>query len=92
MKRIVAILINVFCLLAVQAQHEYPLKQCLEEGLMNNYSLRITRNEELVSKNNATLANAGYLPTVDLTAGYTSSLAGTVRYFLTDSWPLPVLL
>lgn len=77
MKRIVAILINVFCLLAVQAQHEYTLKQCLEEGLMNNYSLRITRNEELVSKNNATLANAGYLPTVDLTAGYTGVLDNT---------------
>lgn len=77
MKRIVAILINMFCLLAVQAQHEYTLKQCLEEGLMNNYSLRITRNEELVSKNNATLANAGYLPTVDLTAGYTGVLDNT---------------
>lgn len=77
MKRIVAILINVFCLLAVQAQHEYTLKQCLEEGLMNNYSLRITRNEELVSKNNATLANAGYLPTVDFTAGYTGVLDNT---------------
>lgn len=77
MKRIVAILINVFCLLAMQAQHEYTLKQCLEEGLMNNYSLRITRNEELVSKNNATLANAGYLPTVDLTAGYTGVLDNT---------------
>ena len=80
MKRIVAILINVFCLLAVQAQHEYTLKQCLEEGLMNNYSLRITRNEELVSKNNATLANAGYLPTVDLTAGYTGiQVCSTIR-------------
>lgn len=77
MKRIAAILINVFCLFSVQAQHEYTLKQCLEEGLMNNYSLRITRNEELVSRNNATLANAGYLPTVDLTAGYTGTVDNT---------------
>lgn len=77
MKRIAAILINVFCLFSVQAQHEYTLKQCLEEGLMNNYSLRITRNEELVSRNNATLANAGYLPTVDLTAGYTGAVDNT---------------
>lgn len=77
MKWIAAILINVFCLFSVQAQHEYTLKQCLEEGLMNNYSLRITRNEELVSRNNATLANAGYLPTVDLTAGYTGTVDNT---------------
>lgn len=63
-----------FVALPVRAQYEYTLKQCLEEGLMNNYSLRITRNEEQVSKNNATLGNAGYLPTVDLTAGYTGDL------------------
>ena len=59
--------------LPAQAQYTYTLQQCLEEGLANNYSLRITRNEEQVSKNNATLGNAGYLPTVDLTAGYTGN-------------------
>lgn len=67
----------MICLLgggiAAQAQYTYTLKQCLEEGLANNYSLRITRNEEQISKNNATLGNAGYLPTVDLTAGYTGN-------------------
>lgn len=43
----------------------------------NNYSIRITRNEEQISHNNATLANAGYLPTVDLSAGYTGTLDNT---------------
>ena len=33
-----------------------------------------SRNEEQISKNNATLGNAGYLPTVDFTAGYTGDL------------------
>ena len=32
--------------LPAHAQYEYTLKQCLEEGLLNNYSLRISRNEE----------------------------------------------
>jgi len=38
--------------LALQAQmpQSYTLKSCLEHGLQNNYSLRITRNEEQVSK------------------------------------------
>lgn len=63
--------------LPVHAQYEYTLKQCLEEGLLNNYSLRISRNEEQISKNNATLANAGYLPTIDLTAGYTGNIDNT---------------
>lgn len=52
-------------------------EKCLEEGLANNYSIRITRNEEQISHNNATLANAGYLPTVDLSAGYTGTLDNT---------------
>ena len=52
----------------------YTLSQCLKKGLENNYSLRITRNNEEVAHNNATLANAGYLPTVDLGAGYNGSL------------------
>ncbi len=55
----------------------YTLKDCLERGLQNNYSLRIVHNEEQISKNNATLGNAGYLPTVDFTAGYTGNLDNT---------------
>lgn len=65
--------------LALQAQmpQSYTLKSCLEYGLQNNYSLRITRNEEQVSKNNATLGNAGYLPTLDLSASYKGTVDNT---------------
>ena len=73
MKRTLLSFLIILCTaLAVQAQPApvYTLKSCLEQGLLNNYSLRITRNEQQVSKNNATLANAGYLPTLDLSAGY----------------------
>ena len=59
------------------AQYPYTLKKCLEEGLANNYSIRITRNEEQITHNNATPANAGYLPTVDLSAGYSGTLDNT---------------
>lgn len=79
MKRTLLILITtVSTSLSLHAQHAtYTLKSCLEEGLLNNYSLRITRNEEQVSKNNATLGNAGYLPTLDLSAGYKGTLDNT---------------
>lgn len=60
-----------------KAQQVYSLKNCLEEGLQNNYSLRITQNEEQMSKNNATLGNAGYLPTLDFSAGYKGSVTDT---------------
>lgn len=63
--------------LYAQPAATYTLKSCLEEGLLNNYSIRITHQEEQISKNNATLANAGYLPTIDLTGGYQASIENT---------------
>ena len=55
----------------------YSLKTCLEQGLQNNYSLRMVRNNEQTSRNNATWANAGFLPTLNLSAGYTGNLNTT---------------
>lgn len=80
MKRTILSFLTIVCgTFALQAQSTpvYTLKSCLEQGLQNNYSLRIVRNEEQVSKNNATLANAGYLPTLDLSAGYKGTLDNT---------------
>ena len=82
MKRILLFFITILSVLAVmQAQPAatYTLKSCLETGLLNNYSLRITHNEEQISRNNATLANAGYLPTIDLTGGYQATMDNTRR-------------
>lgn len=70
----------IFALILAQAgvnAQTYTLQSCLETGLENNYSLRITRNKEQISHNNATLANAGYLPTIDLNAGYDANLANS---------------
>lgn len=73
------ILILIVCCLSLtgQAQDIYTLRSCLEKGLQNNYSLRIVHNEEQISKNNATLGNAGYLPTLDLSAGYKGTIDNT---------------
>lgn len=59
------------------AQKLYTLRYCLEQGLQNNYSLRIAHNDKKVSDNNATWANAGMLPTLDLTAGYNGNVNNT---------------
>ena len=61
MKQIVLSIIALCCApFAMQAQQPqiYTLKSCLEYGLQNNYSLQIVRNEEQVSRNNATPGNA----------------------------------
>jgi outer membrane protein TolC len=62
--------------LPAPAQDVYDLKRVLETGLEHNYDILIVRNEQQVTDNNATLGNAGLLPTLDLSAGYNGSLAG----------------
>ena len=64
-----------FCVTIIFAQSNfYTLKECIETGLEKNYSIRIVQNQEQISSNNATLGNAGYLPTIDLSGGFTGSI------------------
>ena len=46
------------------------LQECIEIGIENNFDLQIARNEELISDNNVTLGNAGFLPSASLSSGY----------------------
>ena len=61
----------------LSAQKTLSLKECLEVGLENNYDLLIVRNKQKIADNNATLANAGMLPSLDLSAGYSGSAKQT---------------
>ncbi|MEA5127944.1 MAG: TolC family protein [Proteiniphilum sp.] len=56
------------------------LQECLRIGLENNYDLRIVRNEELISDNNVTLGNAGFLPDVSLNSGYNLRNSNSDQY------------
>ena len=71
MKQFLIILITVFAsCTTLCAQALYTLEKCISIGLERNYSIRIVKNDEQISSNNATLGNAGYLPTVDLSGGF----------------------
>lgn len=74
MKKVLFMILAVSASLGVKAQEIYSLKQCIETGLERNYSIRIVRNEQLISDNNATPGNAGYLPTVDMSGGFSGSI------------------
>ncbi len=81
MKRILS---SIFMLTALSvttasAQDVFDLRRCIETGLEQNYSIRIVRNEQTISSNNATLGNAGYLPTVDMNGGFSGSNMDTHR-------------
>ncbi|MDR0836164.1 MAG: TolC family protein [Tannerella sp.] len=73
MKRIIftILIINSFY---AASQEIFTLKQCIETGLERNYSIRIIKNESQIASNNATIGNAGYLPSVALEGGYSGSL------------------
>ena len=71
------------------AQEVYSLRRCIETGLERNYSIRIVRNEQIVSENNATPGNAGYLPSADLSGGFGATQdAETANAGLSISWTL----
>lgn len=47
------------------SQETYNLQSLIGRVLEENYQVRIQRNTELISENNNTLGNAGFLPTLD---------------------------
>ena len=61
-----------------QGSNELPqtasLPAFIRQGLRNNYKIRIVSNREQVATNNATRANAGYVPKVSLNGGYNGNL------------------
>ena len=59
---------------ACEAPAPLTLRKCLEIGLEQNYDVRIVRNEERISDNDATAGNAGMLPEISLSAGYSGTL------------------
>jgi outer membrane protein, adhesin transport system len=61
------------------AQKVFGLNDCISIGLEKNYSILIARNSEVIAKQNYTLGNAGYLPTLDLTGRYGGSLTNTTQ-------------
>lgn len=78
-KNLITIILFLVLPISITAQVIYDLKSCIEIGLQKNYDIRITRNNQEISDNNLTLGNAGYLPTIDLTAGYSGSSNNTTQ-------------
>lgn len=73
----------LFALIPLHGQNVYSLRDCISIGLDRNFSILIARNSEVISKNNYTPGNAGFLPTVDLSGRHSGSLNNTTSN-LTD--------
>jgi outer membrane protein len=65
MKRAITFLfIVVFLPFGTQSQELLTVKEAVEIALENNYSIRLSKNDLLVAKENSTYGNAGMLPSV----------------------------
>jgi len=67
-----SVCLSIYCNAAFA--QSLSLQDCIKTGLERNYDIRIVRNEEKISENNLSRANAGQLPTIDLSAGYSGEL------------------
>ncbi|MCX6327627.1 MAG: TolC family protein [Bacteroidia bacterium] len=63
-----------FLLTGSKAQVVYGLKGCIGIGLEKNFSILVAKNSEIISSNNFTRGNAGFLPTLDLNSRYSGTL------------------
>lgn len=66
--------IILFSTFSVHAQDSLSLEEAIETALYNNYSIQIARNDLKIADNNVTRGNAGFLPTVDLTASQNNTV------------------
>lgn len=61
------------------------LEKAIEIGLRNNYSILISKNEADIADNNASLGNAGFLPSLDATGRTSKSILDTRQEFANGS-------
>lgn len=78
MKRILFIFLIFFNVM--HAEEVINLKNLIEKGLEQNFQLRMVRNEQKITDNNATLGNAGFLPTVDLNSTFGGTESNTGQF------------
>jgi outer membrane protein len=63
---------------------EITLNEAIQIGLENNFGIKIADISIQIAKNNNTLGNAGFLPSVFLQAGQANNLTNTRQLFIDD--------
>ncbi|HMU70751.1 MAG TPA: TolC family protein, partial [Chitinophagales bacterium] len=77
---LVAVLLSVSAF--VQAQ-EMSLQDAIQLALQNNYDIRIARSQQDIAASQNTAGNAGLLPSISASAGYSAELLNSEQQFVT---------
>ena len=70
LKKIIFVFMS-FCMTSIAAQKLVSVSEAIELALENNYGIKIISNNKEIAKNNASILNSGYLPTVSSSSGAT---------------------
>lgn len=80
MSRKLILLLVVLCSwVPLQGQEMITLSDAVRIGLENNYSIIIQKNDAQISSNNNTIGNAGFLPSLNLSATQNNTITNTVQ-------------
>ena len=80
MSRKLILLLVVLCYwIHLPGQEILTLSDAVRIGLENNYSIIIQKNDAQISSNNNTLGNAGFLPSLNLSATQNNTITNTVQ-------------
>lgn len=84
MKRFFSFLffICVVGLAVTYGQDTLELSNAIQIGLENNFNIKIAEGQKEIADNNNTLGNAGFLPTLDLTAAQRYTTENTSQKFI----------
>jgi len=69
-------------LIPVMAQDTLKLSDAIQIGLENNLNIKISEGQKEIANNNNTLGNAGFLPTLDLSAAQRYTVENTSQQFI----------
>ncbi len=76
------LIICVMDLIPVMAQDTLKLSDAIQIGLENNLNIKISEGQKEIANNNNTLGNAGFLPTLDLSAAQRYTVENTSQQFI----------
>ena len=74
MKHKIRILLFIISSLALSSQEKLTLSEAISIALKSNYRIIISKNNAEIADNNLTVGNAGFLPTIDVSAGQNYSI------------------
>ncbi len=84
-KFIIALYLMVFYgMVDTNAQDTLELATAIQIGLENNFNIKISQGQKEIAANNNTIGNAGFLPTLDLTAAQRYTIENTTQKFIDD--------